>query len=165
MGDISQMYGMAASARYFSRKFGNKISESTVRSIGSAYKDELDRKRKQQDEGGVEYLPVRKRGRSVLLSEGLDTNVQAYLMKVRDEGGVVSARIAMAAARGLLLSCDRSMLAEYCGPVELNRHWAYSLLKRMKFVQRKATTSKSKYIVANFDMLKKSYSLMSWSLQ
>ena len=56
---------------------------------------------------------MRKRERLVLLGEGLDMKVQAYLKKVRDEGGVVSARIAMAAARGLMLFCDRSMLAKY----------------------------------------------------
>ena len=151
------MNGVAAAARYFSRKFGKEINESTVRSIGKAYKVELDRKRKQDDEGDVKSLPVRKRGRSVLLGEDLDMKVQAYLKKVRDEGGVVSARIAMAAARGLLLSCSKSLLAEFGGPVDLNRHWAYSLLRRMKFVKRKATTSKSKHTVTNFEQLKKSF--------
>lgn len=32
----------------------------------------------------------------------------------------MSARVAMAAARGILLTCNRSMLAEYGGHVELN---------------------------------------------
>lgn len=39
--------------------------------------------------------------------------VQLYQKKVREGGGVVSARIAMAAARGILLICNRSTLAEY----------------------------------------------------
>lgn len=93
----------------------------------------------------------------MLFGKDLDMKVQAYLKKVRDEGGVVSAKIAVAAARGILLSCDRSMLVEFGGPVELSRQWAYSLLKRMQFVRRKATTSKSKYTVANFEELKKSF--------
>ena len=130
------------------------ISESTVRSIRDVYKDH---KRNQQDEGDIQFLPVKKRGRSVLLGEDVDMKVQAYLKKVRDEGGVVSARIAMAAARGILLSCDRSRLVEFRGHVNLSRQWAYSLLKRMKFVRRKATTSKSKYTVANFEEQKKSF--------
>ena len=41
--------------------------------------------------------------------------------------------------------------------MELNRHWAYSLLTRMKFVQRKATTAKSKVTGANFTELKMSF--------
>ena len=63
----------------------------------------------------------------------------------------------MAAARGILLKCNRSMLAEFGGPVQLSRTWAHSLLKQMKFVQRKATTSKSKHIVQNFAHLKEAF--------
>ena len=80
-----------------------------------------------------------------------------YLKKVRDGGGALSARIAMAAARGILLSCDKMKLAEFGGHVQLNRHWAYALLKRMKFVQRKATTAKSKHAPMDFAQLKKSF--------
>ena len=70
------------------------------------------------------------------------------------EGGVVSAGIAMA---GILLSCNRSRLAEFGGDVELNRQWAYSLLKRMKFVKRKATTTESKHSIADFTRLKQQF--------
>ena len=42
-------------------------------------------------------------------------------------------------------------------PVVLNKGWAYSLLKRMNFVKRKATTSKSKYTITNFEAMKKSF--------
>ena len=64
----------------------------------------------------------------------------------------MSARIAMAAAWGILLKCNRTKLAEFGGHVELNRQWAHSLLKRMKLVQRKA---KSKASEANFAKQKK----------
>ena len=107
-----------------------------------------------EDRGDLSQLPTRKRGRRVLLGDDLDRKVQLYLKKVREGGGVVSARIAMAAARGIVLTCDRSMLVEFGGHVELNRHWAYSLLRRMNFVQRKVTTAKSKYAIADFDRLK-----------
>ena len=106
------------------------------------------------EEGGdLSELPTKKWGRQVLLGNDLDQKVQLYLKKVR-EGGVVSAWIAMAAARGIVLTCDRSMLVEFGGHVELNRHWAYLLLHRMNFVQRKMTTTKSKYAIADFDRLK-----------
>ena len=100
---------------------------------------------------------MKKRGRPVLLGETLDKKVQQYLTRVRDGGGVVSARIAMAAARGILMSCNRSRLVEFGGDVELNRQWAYSLLSRMKFVKRKATTSKSKHSTADFARLKQQF--------
>ena len=44
------------------------------------------------------------------------------------------ASIAMAVTRGMLLSTDRSKLAEFDGCVELNSHCAYSLLDHMHFV-------------------------------
>ena len=78
----------------------------------------------------------------------LDGKVQQYLTRVWNGGGVVSARIAMAAARGILMSCNRSRLVEFGGDVELSRQWAYSLLSWMKFVKRK---SKSKHSTADFE--------------
>ena len=75
-------------------------------------------------------------------------------MKVREGGGVVSAQIAMAAARGIVLTCDRSLLVEIRGHIELNHHWAYSLVHQMNFVQRTVTTAKNKYAIADFDRVK-----------
>ena len=60
-------------------------------------------KRAAEDDGNVTMLPMKKGGRPVLL------------VRVRDGGGVVSARIAMAAARGILMSCNRSRLVEFGG--------------------------------------------------
>ena len=91
-----------------------------------------------------------KRGRPLLLGEELDT-------KVREGGGIVTARIAMGAACGILRSSDRFRLAEFGGPVELNPHWAYRLLDRMHFVRKKATTAKSKYILDSIADVKKSF--------
>ena len=133
------------------------MSESTVQSIKNAYVEGLRQKRGAEDGGDITALPLKKRGRRVLLGQELDMKVQMYLKKVRDGGGAVSARIAMAATRGILLKCDRTKLAEFGGPVQLNRYWAHSLLKRMKFVQRKATTARSKHTIANFNELKESF--------
>ena len=94
-----------------------------------------------QDDGYMIMLPPKKRRRAVFLGKDLDRKVQLYLKKVREGGGVVSARIAMAAARDILLSCEQSRLVEFKGHVELNRHWEYSLLSRTEFVKRKATTA------------------------
>ena len=43
------------------------------------------------------------------------------------------------------------------GHIELNRHWAYSLLHQMNFVQEKVTTAKSKHAIADFDQLKEEF--------
>ena len=46
---------------------------------------------------------------------------------------------------------------EYGGNIKLNRHWAYSLFKRMNFGPRKPTTSKSKSSVKDFAKAKKEF--------
>ena len=102
-------------------------------------------KRAAEDDGNVTMLPMKKGGRPVIL------------VRVRDGGGVVSARIAMAAARGILMSCNRSRLVEFGGDMQLNRQWAYSLLRQMNFVKRKATTAKSKHSNADFVRLKQQF--------
>ena len=75
----------------------------------------MKEKRAADNDGDVRLLPMKKCGRQALLGEVLDTKVQQYLMRVREGGGVVSARIAMAATRGILLSCNRSRLVELVG--------------------------------------------------
>ena len=56
-----------------------------------------------------------------VLGEVLDGKVHQYLTGVRNKGGVVSARISLAAARGILMSFNWSRLVEFGGDVELNR--------------------------------------------
>ena len=63
----------------------------------------------------------------------------------------------MAAACGIILSYDRSKLAENGGNIHLNCYWAYSFLRRMNFVQRKATTNESKFLASKFGEVKKSF--------
>ena len=139
---------MVAATRHFSRKHDEIVNESMIRTIPKAYEREVS------INGGeaMNHLPEKKRWRSVLLGADIDARVQAYLKRVREGGDAVSARIAIAVAKGLLLCYDKSPLAEFGGPVVLNKDWAYSLLKRMKSVKRKATTSKSKYTITNFEI-------------
>ena len=130
------------------------MSETTASSLKKAYLQGVREKRAAEDDGDVRLLPTKKRGRRVLLGEALDAKVQHYLKRVRQGGGVVSARIVIAAARGIVLSCNRSRLAEFGGDVAITRHWAYALLRRMNFVKRKATTAKSKHSTDDFARLK-----------
>ena len=80
-----------------------------------------------------------KHGRPVLLGYALDIKLQQYIIKVREGGGVVSSRIVMAAARGLLLAYNRNLLVENGGHNFLNQYWVYVFLQRMNFVQIRAT--------------------------
>ena len=114
-------------------------------------------RRRMGDGDVVNSLPERERGRSKLLGNDLDEKVQLYIKSIREHGGVVSSGVVMAAARGILLSCAKEKLAEFGAHINLNRHWAFSLLKRMKFVKRKAATAKSKYSIENFAKAKESF--------
>ena len=159
IGKYASQHGATAASRHFSAKLKKTVSYSTAKSMKKAYEDEL-RKRRRCYVAGMEEitdLPAKKRGRKLLIGDNLDEKVQLYLRKVREGGGAVSARIAIAAARGILRKCNRSLLAENGGPIQLNRHWAHSLLKRMKFVQRKATTSMSKLTMTNFEEQKRGF--------
>ena len=143
---------------YFSRKLGVKVSKTTDASILKAYLNEVkENKRAREDDESATALHPKKRGRRVLLGEDLDQKVHMYLMKVREEGGGVSARIAMAAAKGILLTCDRDMFVEFGSHVQLNKAWTYSLLYRMKFVQRNVSTAASKHSGAHFEAKKQQF--------
>ena len=61
---------------YFSRKLGENVIESTVHSIKKVFVEELRKRRKSSD---VDVLPLKKRGRPVLLGSELDSNIQQYL--------------------------------------------------------------------------------------
>ena len=150
IGRYAMINSITATSRHFTRKLGVSVSTSTVHSITQSYK----RKRHEEGQDTITYLPNKKCGRPLLLSEDLDKAVQQYLHKVRESGGVVTARIAQAAAKGILSYFDRSVLTEFGGYLQLNLSWSYSLLQRMNFVRRKGTTSKSKHRNTNFEALK-----------
>ena len=100
IGRYTCVYGTAAAARHFSKKLGHPVDASYVHSIKKAYK-EKGAKRAERDGEDVRVLPPKKRGRPLFLCKDLDGKLQQYMLKVRDGGGIVSARIMIAAARGI----------------------------------------------------------------
>ncbi len=138
IGRYATLHGTTAAARYFSRKTKETISKSTVQSIKKNYSEELKKN------SPVRQLPTKLRGRPLLLGSRIDGLVQSYITKVREGGGSINTRIVRAVAFALMKKYEKSKLTEFGGHVELKRSWAESLLSRMNFVSRKATTSKSK---------------------
>ena len=130
------------------------MSEITFHSVKKAYLQEVTRKRTIGDDETVDVSSCQKQGRLILLGESVDAQGTDVPEESSEWGGVVTARIAVVAAGGIRLSCDRSKLAEFGGPITLNRFWAYSLMKRINFVKWKVTTAKSKHAVAEFECLK-----------
>ena len=130
-----------------------KVSKSTVNVMKKAYLE----KKQWTGSGMVSTLSPKKRGRPVLLGQHVDKQVQLYLKKIREQGGVITASVVVAAAHGILMALNKSLLTEFGGHITLSRHWAYHLLNRMNFVRRKATTSKSKYKPADFAKVKEQF--------
>ena len=88
--------------------------------------------------------------------------MQLYLRRIREDGGPVTAGIAIAAARDLLMAeCKNRLFENGGGHIKLNRHWAYGFFKGMGYLQRKPTTAKSKFTVENFAAKRKGF-LMTW---
>ena len=83
----------------------------------------------------------------------MDGMVRAYITRMREKGCVINTSIVKAAARGILLSQEKSRLAEFGGPATLTTAWAKSLLKRMNYTQRRGTTM-AKVSVEEFNQAK-----------
>ncbi len=87
----------------------------------------------------VTSLPTKPQGRLLLLGQELDKAVQDYIEALRVAGGVVNTAIVMAAANGIISAKDVTLLASRGGPI--NKSWAKSLLKRIKYVKRKCSNA------------------------
>ena len=70
----------------------------------------------------------------------MDEFVQKYMLKVWERGRAVNTTLVVAGAKGIVESLDRTRLVEYGGDITLTTSWAKSLLKRMNFTKRRATT-------------------------
>jgi len=92
-------------------------------------------------------LPGKPRERPLLLGTDLE-KATALCQKVREGSAVVSSKVVVPAAPGILKAYDRQRLEDDeleddeagsgVGYIRLNRHWAYSFLRRMNYVRRKA---------------------------
>ena len=84
------------------------MSESSVKSIKKSYLE--TRRKRNSDNEDIVLLPTKKRGHTLLLGNDLDEKLQLYLKQIRANGGPLTGRIAIAAARGLLLADNPSKL-------------------------------------------------------
>ena len=113
-------------------KTTHNVGESTVRFFKMKYLEIL----KGQEVPGMEAksVPVRKRGKKVLLGAQVDAEVQSYVNALRSAGAPIGSSVVMAAAHG------HTTLVENGGHISMLKTWAISLLKRMGYVKQKANT-------------------------
>ena len=106
----------------------------------------------------VSALPLKKRGRPVLLGDRLDVMVQKYVAKLREDGGIINTDIVTSGTHGILKSVDRTRLMEFGGHVSLTKSWAKSFFCQMNFRKRNGiTTCKSDLPVEQFRKVKAAF--------
>jgi hypothetical protein len=151
IGKFAVENGNAGAVRKYS------VGESTVRLFKKKYLAALRDRVNKGDNEPVTAIQLERRGRPLLLGE-LDDKVRAYVRALRDAGGSVGSRIVIAAAEGIVTATDRTMLVQHGGHINLTRDWALSLLSRMGFVKRKATTkAKANITPEQFQGMKSTY--------
>ena len=139
IGRYAAENGNGAAVKKF--KATHDVGESTVRAFKKKYLEEVKKQK-----GEVTKLAVKKRGRKVLLGEELDGMVQKYVQAIRNAGTPIGTSVVMAAAQGIVKANDRTLLFENGGYISITRNWALSLLGRMGYVKRKATTSSTPWM-------------------
>ena len=85
-----------------------------------------------------------------LMLGDLDPQVQEYIVKLREAGGLVNTAVVMAVMHGIVFSHDRTSLDENGGHLRINETIALSLLNHMNYVKRKGFTS-VKVVPAEFE--------------
>ena len=84
----------------------------------------------------------------------VDSEVQQYLRVLCAAGTPVDSAIVFASAKGIVMTKDHSLFAEYGGHIVLTTSWAKSLLIRMGTVYRKASTTRCKLSTKDFESRK-----------
>lgn len=90
------------------------------------------------------------------LGLSLDEKLQEMIRSLRERQTAISSIVVAGLGRGLQLKYDKALLSEYGGPLKFNKAWAHSVLRRMGFTKRRAT-SKSKLTVGHFEEVKEQY--------
>ena len=96
-------HGNKAAMEHFTCQLGFDVKKSSVSTWKMKYLAEVKRRVKTGESAVVERLPVKKRGRPLLIGEKLDGEVKAYIRAIRDIGGVVTTTITIAAGKALLV--------------------------------------------------------------
>ena len=157
LGRRASEHGITSTIRYFVARPGEErnLSPSTLFGWKEKYLREL-KKRRNDENSAVTEFPLAKRGRPLLLGSELDARVECFLKALRANGAVINTAIVMATADGIIWNHDSSLLAKNGGHIAITKHWASSIMTRMKFVKRRGN-SKAKITVDNFDVLKKHF--------
>lgn len=154
IGRYAAENGTTRACRYFSQRWKRAVPEATVRRLKGEYLVQLN----QQKGTGkrIESLPIKQKGRPLLVGAKLDKAIQDYLVSLRSAGGVVNTAILLAAAEGIISARCPGKLQKQGGDLCIGKDWAKSLMNRMGFVKRKGSNA-GKVVVAEFQELKSNF--------
>ena len=152
VGKRAAEMGVTSTIRYFEKDFTDRpLKESTVRTWKNEYIKELALQNKFGSTKVV--LKGKRRGHPLLLGDKLDREVQEYVKSIREMKGVINTAIVIAAANGIIKKYDANLLKENGGHISLSKDWAKSLLTRLGYVKRRASTA-AKVSVSDFEAYK-----------
>ena len=142
--------GNKAAMEHFTCQLCFNVKHSSVSKWEMKYLAEVKRRAKIGESAVVKCLPVKKRGRLLLIGEKLNGKVKAYIRAIRDIGGVVTTTITIAAGKAIVSTVDRSLLIENGAPATLSKNWAKSLLYKLNFVKKRGSST-AKVTVQNYE--------------
>ena len=73
----------------------------------------------------------------------MDKKVNAMIQSMHASGTAVAFNMTISIARGITLANDRTLLTENGGHINCSKRWVHSILCRLGYSKRKATTSKA----------------------
>ena len=157
-------HGNQAAIRCYCEEYSTELRKSSVSTWKSKYVAELDRKQKAGDfeasgEVVVDTLPLKKRGRPLLLGSELDDRIKCYIKDARAAGIPIDTTVVMASGEAIVRQTDKNLLKENGGPIEITKTWAKSFLSRLGFVKRKAN-SIAKVEPSHYQQLKEFFYLL-----
>ena len=144
IGRCAVQYGNTTAANKYC------INESTVRGIKRKFCEA-----EESSDTVVKSLPKKKDGRPCILGE-LDGKVQDFIKAQRDNGAVVTRATVIGIGKGVVMRHNKWSLKEYGGTINLTKHWAESILHRMKYVKRRGST-KVHVLGDDFEKIKKQF--------
>jgi len=152
-------FGGTEAIQHFKQDFP-KLKESTVRGWKNYYRD-LESKsvesRKRSPTSGIQQLPIKRRGKPLLIGDHLEAEVHLLIEALSKDGTTVNTEVVIGTAIDVVTSYDTNLLAKNGGPIDISKEWAKRLFKRRMGLVKRQGTTKAKVNPIDFQMLKKQY--------
>lgn len=157
IGRYASEHGVTKAVKHFKEK---GVKDSSVRDWMKAYNREV-RQQFNSAVPGTSFEPVtsfpgKTRGRPPIIGKKLDDMLQEKIKRMREHQAAISSSVVVGVGRALVMKHDKMTLSDFGGPVQLNKEWARSVLRRMGFSKRRANF-KSKLTPNDFTSVKETF--------